>query len=110
MKRRLFNLTAVVSLVMMLAVVAMWLRSVYRCDLIRQNREHEVRIAWSDGGMIAMGRFPHGPEGSHYTWLESRQREGSPTYPVWIHIDEDGRWLSVPTWMLALLPACTCVY
>jgi hypothetical protein len=110
MKRRLFNLAAAVSLGMMLATVVLLVRSIYRSDMIVQYREDEARFVWSAGGMIAMGRFPNASESSPYTYRVSSQRNESPTYPFWIHIDEDGRWFSIPLWMLALLPVSACVH
>ena len=43
MRRRLFNLLAMVSLVLCVATVALWVRSYWRSDLIKGSR-------WDDNG------------------------------------------------------------
>jgi hypothetical protein len=63
MKRRLFNLAVAVSLVTMLAIVALWVRSYWRTDSVERTdlsvrtRVFQQTAVVSYRGRISLGRF-----------------------------------------------------
>jgi hypothetical protein len=63
-KRRLFNLAAAVSLVMMLAVVALWVRSYWKFDSITAlNERGFYSDVWSEHGKLRFGWLSGGLRG-----------------------------------------------
>jgi hypothetical protein len=84
MKRRLFNLAAAVSLVMMLAMAALWVRSYWTVPkLVRYSRAYDsapldtLEVSCRSGRFIfARHRLGHGgPEGVSYDFFQVRCAE-----------------------------------
>jgi hypothetical protein len=75
MKRRLFNLAAAVSLVMMLAIVVMWVRSYWGREEIRYAIGQEWVGCGYSGGIISAfwdtgEDVPKGLSAVHYDFVE----------------------------------------
>ena len=74
MKRRLFNLAAAVSLGMMIAVIALWVRSHWRDDTLlwQDNFRESLRKSWissTDGFFIvAQSRISVGSSAPSHEW------------------------------------------
>jgi hypothetical protein len=100
MKRRLFNLAAAVSLGMMLAMVALWVRSYWRTDyLVRVDSQNRVVNRWavaSQYGQIFFDRMSvasnFGPLLNEHYW-----RLGSIAISAYYWGD-----LAIPDWCFAL--------
>jgi hypothetical protein len=122
MKRRLFNLAAAVSLGMMLAVVALWVRSQFACDdiTLHRGRYYASFVTWRPYAGVDLGWFSRAPIGREveaeppFSWdVSPVDARVSPLwffpriYPRYFNTTansiDQGRWCArLPYWFLVL--------
>src|SRR5260370_41792820 len=92
LRRRLFNLAATVSLVLCVATAALWVRSYWRCDLIKRsrwdynggsiNKQLDERTIQVGRGIVCLGHeFSQG-----YTSYHSGLLEDHGAHDIWIEL------------------------
>jgi len=117
MKRPLFNLAAAVSLVMMLAVIALWVRSYRMYDALATTTQRfpPCLVESNRGRLHAMvfgRRSPPAPV-VHWSYTSPPASEHSPQFAWAYYPDPDNifRWtVAFPHWFLCLVASLLPMY
>lgn len=110
MKRRLFNLTAVVSLVFCAGMVALWVRSAFRHDSFDRTKDSTILAVESLRGQIAFRRIWMGGLADRTSWRSSPVTKRDHAVGVlgfsWVDSGTDGtgRGLPASNWIVIAAP------
>jgi len=106
MRRRLFNLAALVSLVIGVAVAGLWVRSVWwASDMLATTPGSWQLVAGSGGGSIAIAGIK-GSGARPSGWTIQKYRPGKYFGTIWMPIFDDAPdkfLLRIPDWLILLL-------
>jgi hypothetical protein len=110
MCRKLPRIPVVVSLILLISVMTLIVRSWWTADLIFSHHVDSTAVYTVVGGEFGLYTLPHGPEAHDYWWHESRGRADFVADPLWFHAGDNPYYRSMPLWLLTIPPVSAAIY